>query len=935
MQHSNQQIQDLLRRIEQLNYQNLAIKNTIKLLNDEVNELAFKINNADAQSEIIEEVEEPKTLPFVSEVKRIETPIKGQFRPNSHSEFKPLEAEVEKKGTPQYMTSLRHPDSSSGNPNFEVSKSLEAFIGENLASKVGIIITVLGVSIGVKYAIDNDLISHWGRIILGYLAGCGLLEASFRLRRKDEKYENLSNIILSGGFASVFFVTYAAYSFYGLMPQTVAFALMVLIAGLTVAAALKYDQELIAVGGLVGAYTVPFLLSTGADKPITLFTYMAIINVGILFISFKKDWRLLFYLSFVVTWLVFIGWINGNNNYEKTAIAGTFLTTFFAIFYTIFMAYKFIKNEANFVEQTLIFLLNSAFFYGFGYLILDNNLVGKHYLGVFTLFNALVHLVVSKYVFERDLADKNLFNLLSSFVVFFVTMTIWVQFDGIYVTLLWAAEMIVLFLIGRYKKLFIYENATYISWFLSSFNLVHNWSEGGYFNSILNTNAVSNLPILNPYFFTTLIVIAADIFILKMLHQTDIDSNNSNENNGSLFIWLSRFFVFFITVSIGVLFNGTTVTLLWAAEMCLFFWLGRSKNIPIFADSTYSLWILTIFSLVQDWSAGHYLHESYWQEAVAIPSVLNIYFLSTALVIAAFLFIRYVHLKPEYAVESEENKVNYPLISVLLTIIILGLFYALFFNEINNYFNQQNVVNYLKLHDMVDENIERFRTVWLINYSLLFVGILQLMNLKKYQDSDFAKVVSILSLLTIFGFLTSGLYTLGELKNAYLYHEQAEFFHRGIGSGLLLRYLSYALVGGVFYLLHQTKNAFFRDDEDVQKGFELIVSATLLWILSSEMVHWLELNGYTQAYKWAISVLFGLFAFGLIGYGISEKKNKKHLRIAAIGLFILTLIKVFAFDLIGLDTIAKTIVMVSLGILLLLISYLYTKFKDTLLGDEK
>jgi hypothetical protein len=923
MQNNNQQIQDLLRRIEQLNYQNLAIKNTIKLLNDEVNELAFKINNSEAQSDTIEEVQEPVFVPYVREVKRIETPIKGQSNPQPQDNFDAFESENEKKRTPQYQ------------PNFEVSKSLEAFIGENLASKVGIIITVLGVSIGVKYAIDNDLISHWGRIILGYLAGCGLLEASFRLRKKDEKYENLSNIILGGGFASVFFVTYAAYSFYGLMPQTVAFALMVLIAGLTVAAALKYDQELIAVGGLVGAYTVPFLLSTGEDKPITLFTYMAIINVGILFISFKKDWRLLFYLSFIVTWLVFIGWINNANNYEKTTIAGTFLTLFFAIFYTIFLAYKFIKNEENLIEKTLIFLLNSTFFYGFGYLILDNNAISKHYLGVFTLFNALVHLIVSKYVFERDLTDKNLFNLLSSFVVFFVTMTIWVQFDGIYITLLWTAEMIILFLIGRYKKLFIYENATYILWLLSAFGLVHNWSNSGYVVFNLNTYSEFNLTIFNRYFFTTLIVIAAEMFILKMLHQTEIDTTNSKENNHNLFTWLSCFLVFFIAVSIGVHFNGTTVTLLWGAEMCLFFWLGRSKSIPVFANSTYPLWVLTVFSLIQDWSVNHYLTESYWQEAVAIPSILNIYFLSTALVFAAFLFIRYVHSKADLSVETAENKVNYPLISVLLNIIILGLFYALFFNEINNYFNQQNGFNYLKLKDIADENIERFRTIWVINYSLFFVGILNFINLKKYQDSDFAKVVSILSLITILGFLTSGLYTLGALKNAYLYHEQAEFFYRGIGSGLLLRYVSYALIAGVFYFLNQTKNAFFKDEENVQKGFELILSGAILWILSSEMVHWLELNGYTQAYKWAISVLFGLFAFGLIGYGINEKQKRKHLRIAAIGLFILTLIKVFAFDLIGLDTIAKTIVMISLGVLLLLISYLYTKFKDTLLGDEK
>jgi peptidoglycan/LPS O-acetylase OafA/YrhL len=170
------------------------------------------------------------------------------------------------------------------------------------------------------------------------------------------------------------------------------------------------------------------------------------------------------------------------------------------------------------------------------------------------------------------------------------------------------------------------------------------------------------------------------------------------------------------------------------------------------------------------------------------------------------------------------------------------------------------------------------------------------------------------------------------VKNAYLYHEQAEYFQRGIFGGLLLRYISFALVIGVMYLLKQSKNIFFKDNQDVQKTFDIAVSITLLWVMSSEMVHWLELSGYTQTYKWAISVLFGIFALGLVSYGISKKK--KHLRIAAIVLFVLTLIKLFAFDLMGLDTIAKTIVLVSLGLLLLTISYVYTKFKDTLLGED-
>tara|TARA_R110002020_G_scaffold466285_2_gene688741 strand:+ start:11189 stop:11689 length:501 start_codon:yes stop_codon:yes gene_type:complete len=57
----------------------------------------------------------------------------------------------------------------------KVKSDLEKFIGENLINKIGIIITVMGVAIGAKYSIENDLISPLTRIILGYLTGLGLL----------------------------------------------------------------------------------------------------------------------------------------------------------------------------------------------------------------------------------------------------------------------------------------------------------------------------------------------------------------------------------------------------------------------------------------------------------------------------------------------------------------------------------------------------------------------------------------------------------------------------------------------------------------------------------------------------------------------------------------------------------------------------------------
>ena len=59
-----------------------------------------------------------------------------------------------------------------------------------------------------------------------------------------------------------------------------------------------------------------------------------------------------------------------------------------------------------------------------------------------------------------------------------------------------------------------------------------------------------------------------------------------------------------------------------------------------------------------------------------------------------------------------------------------------------------------------------------------------------------------------------------------------------------------------------------------------------------------------------------------------------HLRIMAITLFSITLIKLFVYDTEQLGTIGKTVVFVSVGILLLIVSFLYNQYKSKLLQDS-
>ncbi len=274
----------------------------------------------------------------------------------------------------------------------KVNKNLEKFIGENLISKIGILITILGVAIGAKYSIDHHLISPLTRIILDYIAGLILLGFGIKLKKK---YENYSAVLVSGAMAVMYFITYFAYGFYDLIPQFIAFGLMVLFTVVTVIAALKYNKQVIAHIGLVGAYAVPFLLSRDSGNAAILFTYIAIINAGILILAFKKYWKLLYYSSFLLTWLIYFAWYSESYQYAiHFGLALTYLSIFFVIFYITFLAYKLIQKEKFDIGGVLLLLTNSFVFFGIGYSILYQHITGQHFLGLFSLCNAIIHFIV-------------------------------------------------------------------------------------------------------------------------------------------------------------------------------------------------------------------------------------------------------------------------------------------------------------------------------------------------------------------------------------------------------------------------------------------------------------------------------------------------------------------------------------------------------------
>lgn len=689
-----------------------------------------------------------------------------------------------------------------------ISTDLEKFVGENLINKIGIAILIIGVAIGAKYSIENDLISPLTRIALGYLVGLGLLGFGMKLK---VKYENFSAVLVSGAMAILYFITYAAFSFYDLFPQVFAFVLMVVFTVFTVIAALNYNKQVIAHIGLVGAYAVPFLLSEGKEDIMVLFSYMAIINIGILFIAFKKYWKPLYISSFALTWLIFISWFVSNYNAdEHFGLALVFVFIFFVTFYLTVLAYKLIQKEEFGVFDIVLLLVNSFIFYGIGYAILDSNETGSELLGLFTLGNALLHFTVSTVVYKQNLGDKNLFYLISGLVLVFITIAIPVQLNG-------------------------------------------NW-----------------------------------------------------------------------------------VTLLWIGEAALLFWIGRTKKIPIYELLAYPLMLLAFLSVFQDYETinnSRYFNDS----TTEVTPIFNIYFLTSMLFVAAFIFINSLYNKKKDTSPLKNNEDLMRIISFSIPAMLLIILYVAFRIEIVNYWDQlyansavainEGDEYYKEVYNNYD--LRKFKTIWLINYSLLFGVILSFVNIKKLKNRQLGFINLGLNTFLIVLFLGQGLYVLSELRESFLNQELAEYYN--ISSfNIGIRYVSFAFVAVSFYAIYKYIQQEFMN-VNYKVFFNLLLAISILWIASSELINWLDITGSSQAYKLGLTIFWGVYSLVLISLGIW--KNNKNLRIGAIVLFSITLIKLFFYDISHLDTLSKTIVFVSLGILLLIISFLYNKFKH-IISDE-
>jgi uncharacterized membrane protein len=212
----------------------------------------------------------------------------------------------------------------------ENSRSLESRIGSQWFNRVGILAVLIAVAWFLKLAFDNHWIGPLGRVLIGLLAGAGLVAWSERFEKRG--FTAFAYSLKAIGSGTLYLALWAAFSVYGLMPAWAAFAAMIVVTAFNGFISWVRDAELLALYAIAGGLSTPLLVSTGGNHEITLFAYLLILDTAVLILVALKPWSRLLFAAFAGTALFIAAWWAGFYSTAQEGRTAFFLTCFFLIF---------------------------------------------------------------------------------------------------------------------------------------------------------------------------------------------------------------------------------------------------------------------------------------------------------------------------------------------------------------------------------------------------------------------------------------------------------------------------------------------------------------------------------------------------------------------------------------------------------------------------
>lgn len=383
------------------------------------------------------------------------------------------------------------------------------FIKQNALTIIGIFTLVLGIGYFVKYAIDKNWIGENSRMGIGFLAGFILIITAHFIRKN---YTIFSSIITGGGIAVLYFTTTIAFREYHLFTQNTAFVITCAITLLSIFLSYRYNSETLIVFSLFGGFLAPLMISTGQSNYIFLFTYLSLLNIGMLITVYLKNWKSVGWIAFIFTAIYLYFW-----TIEKTDLTSII---FYIVTYIIFYAFalqNYLKtNLLSKLDILMLVLINFSSIIGLVYIF---SILKYEPLSIFPLSFALINIFFAFREYQNKKFERN-YSVFAGIGISLLTLAVALQFKTQLITSVWAIEASLLLYIWKKTGHSIFKIFFYLLFPLVILSQIMTWTE--YINNEKHLTII-----LNPVFLTSLVVIASCFFNLILLKKESKEKSDT------------------------------------------------------------------------------------------------------------------------------------------------------------------------------------------------------------------------------------------------------------------------------------------------------------------------------------------------------------------------------------------------------------------------
>ncbi|MHA4810481.1 DUF2339 domain-containing protein [Flavitalea flava] len=397
----------------------------------------------------------------------------------------------------------------------------------------------------------------------------------------------------------------------------------------------------------------------------------------------------------------------------------------------------------------------------------------------------------------------------------------------------------------------------------------------------------------------------------------------------------------FVSLTAPIQLHGHYITLFWASETVLLYWLFTKSRIPIIRLASFLIWLAMLVSLLMDWTSVYTGDGQLLLPGGGNPhrTILTILFnkgfitgLYTALASFALFLLRKKDAQKKVKVEKEEGVHDRggfkgitpplggwevaPSVFSVTGILLLFITGAL---EINYQFTT---------HYPGSDLPALYLLLYTFTFSYTITMLISRLNWK--YPHEFTAGLSAACIVIYLVYLPGTFGIQRDMLEQGHYH--VHFFAHWI-SALLIAGFLYRLIG-----LQRTEKI------KIDDTLAAWILCSLAVIFLSAEIHLLTdqlfysgsnpLENIQRVYfKTGLPILWGLCSFAFMWLGMRHKF--KPLRIISLVLFSVTLLKLFLFDIVNIPVAGKIAAFFCLGVLLLVVSFMYQRLKKIIIEDEE